>query len=90
MALKIADLGLSRAITVPVKKYTHEVGFHQPCINVSSWSLLLVLINIGINLKRLCRFLPSGTEPLRFSWAPHTTPRLLTYGLLGAFSVRFH
>jgi cyclin-dependent kinase len=30
MALKIADLGLSRAITVPVKKYTHEVGFHQP------------------------------------------------------------
>ncbi|AQL06421.1 Putative cyclin-dependent protein kinase family protein [Zea mays] len=25
MALKIADLGLSRAITVPVKKYTHEI-----------------------------------------------------------------
>jgi len=25
MALKIADLGLSRAITVPLKKYTHEV-----------------------------------------------------------------
>jgi len=39
MALKIADLGLSRAITVPIKKYTHEVGFHQPCMNVSSWSL---------------------------------------------------
>jgi cyclin-dependent kinase len=27
MALKIADLGLSRAITVPMKKYTHEVCF---------------------------------------------------------------
>ncbi|CAD6343266.1 unnamed protein product [Miscanthus lutarioriparius] len=25
MALKIADLGLSRAITVPMKKYTHEI-----------------------------------------------------------------
>ncbi|KAG2585340.1 hypothetical protein PVAP13_6KG384006 [Panicum virgatum] len=25
MALKIADLGLSRAITVPLKKYTHEI-----------------------------------------------------------------
>ncbi|KAL5658905.1 hypothetical protein ACJX0J_032068, partial [Zea mays] len=25
MALKIADLGLSRAITVPVNKYTHEI-----------------------------------------------------------------
>jgi len=27
MALKIADLGLSCAFTVPLKKYTHEVGF---------------------------------------------------------------
>uniref|UniRef100_A0A453RKA6 [RNA-polymerase]-subunit kinase n=1 Tax=Aegilops tauschii subsp. strangulata TaxID=200361 RepID=A0A453RKA6_AEGTS len=25
MALKIADLGLSRAFTVPLKKYTHEI-----------------------------------------------------------------
>jgi len=25
MMLKIADLGLSRAFTVPIKKYTHEV-----------------------------------------------------------------
>jgi len=25
MMLKIADLGLARAFTVPLKKYTHEV-----------------------------------------------------------------
>lgn len=25
MMLKIADLGLARAFTVPIKKYTHEV-----------------------------------------------------------------
>jgi serine/threonine protein kinase len=30
MALKIADLGLSRAFTVPLKKYTHEVRFQVP------------------------------------------------------------
>ena len=27
MILKIADLGLSRAFTVPMKSYTHEVLF---------------------------------------------------------------
>jgi hypothetical protein len=26
MMLKIADLGLARAFTVPLKKYTHEVN----------------------------------------------------------------
>ena len=26
MKLKIADLGLSRAFTIPIKKYTHEVN----------------------------------------------------------------
>lgn len=25
MMLKIADLGLSRSFTIPIKKYTHEV-----------------------------------------------------------------
>jgi cyclin-dependent kinase len=30
MALKIADLGLSRSFTVPLKKYTHEVRFLHP------------------------------------------------------------
>jgi cyclin-dependent kinase len=40
MALKIADLGLSRAITVPVKKYTHEVGLLHH-------ALFSDLINIG-------------------------------------------
>jgi serine/threonine protein kinase len=30
MALKIADLGLSRAFTVPLKKYTNEVRFQVP------------------------------------------------------------
>jgi cyclin-dependent kinase len=36
MALKIADLGLSRAITVPVKKYTHEVCFPLPLVFIIS------------------------------------------------------
>ena len=35
MALKIADLGLSRAFTVPLKKYTHEVRF---LVSTSSFS----------------------------------------------------
>jgi cyclin-dependent kinase len=35
MALKIADLGLSRAITVPVK-YTHEVCFPLPLVFIIS------------------------------------------------------
>ena len=36
MALKIADLGLSRAITVLVKKYTHEVCFPLPLVFIIS------------------------------------------------------
>jgi cyclin-dependent kinase len=36
MALKIADLGLSRAITVPIKKYTHEVCFPLPLVFIIS------------------------------------------------------
>lgn len=28
--LKIADLGLGRAFTVPLKSYTHEVNFYHP------------------------------------------------------------
>lgn len=28
MSLKIADLGLARAFTLPIKKYTHEVGIY--------------------------------------------------------------
>jgi serine/threonine protein kinase len=35
MALKIADLGLSRAIIVPLKKYTHEVNVN-PCLSPSA------------------------------------------------------
>lgn len=27
MTLKIADLGLARAFTLPIKKYTHEVNY---------------------------------------------------------------
>jgi cyclin-dependent kinase len=29
--LKIADLGLGRVFTMPVKQYTHEVCFLRPC-----------------------------------------------------------
>lgn len=36
MALKIADLGLARAFTLPIKKYTHEV--------VSAFSFLQMLL----------------------------------------------
>jgi cyclin-dependent kinase len=31
MTLKIADLGLGRAFSIPVKSYTHEVGRGQEC-----------------------------------------------------------
>ena len=36
MTLKIADLGLARAFTLPIKKYTHEV--------VPAFSFLLLLL----------------------------------------------
>ncbi|KAG6527863.1 cell division control protein 2 homolog D-like [Zingiber officinale] len=32
MMLKVADLGLSRAFTIPLKKYTHEVTYLLACI----------------------------------------------------------
>lgn len=37
MMLKIADLGLARAFTVPIKKYTHEVF---SCINLTGSEVL--------------------------------------------------
>lgn len=41
MMLKIADLGLARAFTVPIKKYTHEVNhvFHQRSLRSMTSSL---------------------------------------------------
>lgn len=31
--LKIADLGLARAFTLPIKKYTHEVVYLFPSVD---------------------------------------------------------
>jgi hypothetical protein len=41
MMLKIADLGLARAFTLPIKKYTHEViKLMHACYHHSSVMLL--------------------------------------------------
>jgi serine/threonine protein kinase len=48
--LKIADLGLGRAFTVPLKSYTHEVIFFPD----SSLKLLMILSS-DLVISRWCR-----------------------------------
>jgi cyclin-dependent kinase len=45
MALKIADLGLSRAFTVLLKKYTHEVRFLVP-ISFSTRRVMVIFARL--------------------------------------------
>lgn len=44
--LKIADLGLSRAFTVPMKSYTHEVLLTDPDIVSSELAVVKFLIHV--------------------------------------------
>jgi cyclin-dependent kinase len=39
MTLKIADLGLGRAFSIPVKSYTHEVRAVVDALQQALWSL---------------------------------------------------
>lgn len=58
--LKIADLGLGRAFSIPIKSYTHEVGFVTAAEDVVA---ILGLRLVASFLRNLQQCLP---ESLRF------------------------
>jgi hypothetical protein len=57
MMLKIADLGLARAFTVPIKKYTHEVTHAFSYVYIYIYSLFLITSSFNIiKSVKLCVF----------------------------------
>lgn len=97
MTLKIADLGLARAFTLPIKKYTHEV------VPAFSFLLLLLIFKLffftssavvhaflsgGITVA--CRYWPFGIEHLKSFWDLHITQLLWIFGLLAVYSVQIY
>lgn len=81
--LKIADLGLGRAFTVPMKSYTHEVMFTH-LIWAKFWTCSS---NFLIYLFLCCRLWLFGIELLKFCLDQHITQPVLTFGPLVASSV---
>lgn len=93
--LKIADLGLGRAFTVPLKSYTHEVFYyiltflHYICDLIVVYELLstIFLLIPSVSLLK-CRLSLYGIVPRKFYWGPVITLHPWICGLLGAYSVR--
>ncbi|CAK9178273.1 unnamed protein product [Ilex paraguariensis] len=65
--LKIADLGLARAFTLPVKKYTHEVKCHANTVADMKLSLTMAkdsFVDLSLTTNVILTLL-YGTELLR-------------------------
>lgn len=85
MMLKIADLGLARAFTLPIKKYTHEVTVVIISLYFTTrahFISILYLLCAGYG-----RYWHCGIELLRYFWGLHITQQQWTCGPLAAFLV---
>lgn len=85
--LKIADLGLGRAFSVPIKSYTHEViicPLHCSLTGSPSAHCQLSIENL-LNRLWMCRSLRCGIVLQRYCLAQRIMHLVLTSGQLPAF-----
>ena len=87
--LKIGDLGLSRAFTVPMKSYTHEVKNKYAYVYGGSNQWLKWIGRYGLTAIKQFRLLLCGIEHQKFCLGLLITQSRWIFGLLDAFLVTF-